>query len=256
MRITPIVAGNWKMNFTPSQAGVFVDKCVNMLLDIERAQVIFCPPFTALERVKNALSSTRHGLGAQNCHWEPKGAYTGEISLEMLIDIGVQYVIVGHSERRHIFGEQDAWINRKINAILETSLNPIFCIGETLDERNAGRTEDVIRNQLTQGLKSVTDISRIIIAYEPVWAIGTGVTATPAQAGESHAIIKQTIRSLYGYDALESLHILYGGSVKPSNAAELIATPGVDGFLIGGASLKAEDFSDIAKTVENKYLRN
>lgn len=256
MRIRPLVAGNWKMNITPSEAGVFVGKCLNMLLDIERAQVIFCPPFTALERVKNALQGAAHGLGAQNCHWESKGAFTGEISLAMLIDIGVQYVIAGHSERRHVFHEPDSWIHRKLNAILEAGLTAILCIGETLEERNAGKTEQVIRTQLNQGLNNISDISGIIIAYEPVWAIGTGVTATPAQAGEAHAIIRRTIRSSFGPKATDSMRILYGGSVKPSNAEELIETPGVDGFLIGGASLDPNDFSDIAHLVENKYIRN
>ncbi|NOZ73902.1 MAG: triose-phosphate isomerase [FCB group bacterium] len=256
MRIHPIIAGNWKMNFTPSESEVFVGKCRNMLLDIERSQVIFCPPFTGLERAKNALQGSTHGLGAQNCHWESKGAYTGEISLEMLIDIGVQYVIAGHSERRHIFNESDSWINRKVKAILNADLTPILCIGETLEERNSGKTEQVIQTQLNQGLNGVPDISGIIIAYEPVWAIGTGVTATPGQAGEAHAIIRQTIRSIFGADNVDALRILYGGSVKPDNAEALIEIPGVDGFLIGGASLKAEDFSDIAHIVEHKYLRN
>ncbi len=254
--IKPIVAGNWKMNFVPSESDTFVDKCRNMLLDIDRAQVIFCPPFTALERVKKALDGSAHGIGAQNCHWESHGAFTGEISLEMLIDIGVQYVIIGHSERRHVFHEPDDWLNRKLHAVLKSDLIPMFCIGETLEERQAGQTETVLRTQLMQGLKSVTDISKIIIAYEPVWAIGTGVTATPEQAGESHAIVRKTIRELYDYESVDSLRILYGGSVKPSNAVALITTPGVDGFLIGGASLKADDFSDIAKTVEQNYIRN
>lgn len=252
----PIVAGNWKMNKSPNEGVSFVGEVANLVLDIEKAQVIFCPPFPGLQPVVQALDSTPLKVGAQNCHWESQGAFTGEVSVPMLIDSGVEYVIVGHSERRHVFHEPDDWINKKVHTVREGDLTAILCIGETLEQRERGETELVLVQQLRDGLQNVPDLSSIIIAYEPVWAIGTGRTASAEQVAEAHTKIQQCLRELYDEDRAYSVPLLYGGSVKPDNARELIETPGVDGFLIGGASLQVDAFVSIIKQVETHYVRN
>ncbi len=247
----PIVAGNWKMYKTPSEGHDFVQKILNLVLEIEKTHVIFCPPFPALFNMVESMPSS-FSVGAQNCHWEKEGAYTGEVSTAMLSDCGVEYVIVGHSERRHVFGEPDEWINRKVLAVKEARLIPILCVGETLEEREDGLTKDVLIRQLTNGLKGVDSLSGLVLAYEPVWAIGTGKTATPEQAVEAHQMVRKYLMELYPHQEAEAVSMLYGGSVKPANAAELINSEGVDGFLIGGASLNVESFTSIIKQVEQE----
>ena len=208
-----------------------------------------CPPFVYLESVASALKGRPVATGAQNMYFEPKGAFTGEISAAMLKDIGCRYVILGHSERRHVFGEPDELIGAKVKAAIEAGLHPIFCVGETLDERDAGKTLEVVERQVRAGLTSASGdtLTSITIAYEPVWAIGTGRNATPQQAQEIHAEIRRLLGSLYGDDVAQVVRIQYGGSVKPENARDILAQPDVDGALVGGASLKADSFLAIAK---------
>ena len=247
MSITPIVAGNWKMNKTPSEGVTFVEECMNMLLDIEKVHVIFCPPFTGLVAIGAA---SPFSIGAQHCHWEDQGAFTGEISVGMLKDCGVDYVIVGHSERRHVFGETDNWINRKIKAIINADLTPIFCIGETLEQRESGHTNQILERQLRDGLKKVDFVEKLVIAYEPVWAIGSGVTAAVEQVADAHLQVKNILSMQFRDSSIDNLPILYGGSVTPDNAKELISVQGVNGFLIGGASLNINSFISIVRKVE------
>ena len=234
----------------------FVDKIKNRILDKVEAKVIFCPPFTSLFSIVKALNGTDFGVGAQNTHFDVQGAYTGEISIGMLKSTGVQYVILGHSERRHIFGETDIWINKKIHAALNAELVPIFCIGETLDDRKSNQTAQVLENQLNLGLQGMESIDpvKMIIAYEPVWAIGTGETASVHQVAESHGYIQSVLERMFGQVGYE-VPILYGGSVNENNAAELIQTDGVSGFLIGGASIKEESFCNIVEQVSKFYKR-
>ena len=246
MKKKPIIAGNWKMNKTPTEGGSFVDRTVNLLLDIKHVSVIFAPPFTGLfdMDVKPPFYSA-----AQNCHWEDSGAFTGEISVSMIRDCGAEYVILGHSERRHVFGESDDWVNRKVKAVLDGGLKPILCIGETLGQREAGQTDLVLESQLELGLKDVAELEHCVIAYEPVWAIGTGVTADSEQVKLAHQAVRKILVELYpGSDAIQ---VLYGGSVTHGNAEELISVPGVNGFLIGGASLDVDSFTSITQTVDN-----
>lgn len=254
---TPIVAANWKMHKTPQEGYAFVNKIRNMLLDIHKAKVIFCPPFTALFHMNAILEETPHALGAQNVHWEPKGAYTGEIAVEMLQACGVTYVIVGHSERRHVFQEPDDWINAKVAAVLKGDLTPILCVGETLQERERDNTEKVLERQLREGLKGLPpdSLAKIIIAYEPVWAIGTGVNANCDQVKQAHETIRNLLRMQDSETEASTVPILYGGSVNVRNAQELIETWGVDGFLIGGASLEVSSLARIVHIVENNYTR-
>ncbi len=254
MNSKPIVAGNWKMHKTVQEGVSFVGEITNRVLDKAEAKVIFCPPFTALFSIVEALDGTAFGVGAQNAHFEAQGAYTGEISVEMLKSTGLQYVILGHSERRHIFGESDAWINQKIHAVLNGGLQPIFCIGETLDDRKENRTNEVLGSQLKLGLEGMQSIDpeRLIVAYEPVWAIGTGETASKEQVAEAHASVKSILKGMFGPET-NDVPILYGGSVNEKNAAELIQTEGVDGFLIGGASLKEDSFCSIIEQVSKFY---
>ena len=246
MKRVPIIAGNWKMNKTSSETMVFIDDVQNLLMGKCSVSVIFAPPFTGLW---NRKITPPFYIAAQNCHWEDAGAYTGEISPLMLKDCGVEYVILGHSERRHIFGETNTWINRKIRSTLKHSLKPIFCIGETLDQRKKGKMKEVLQIQIEKGLKSISSIKNCVIAYEPVWAIGTGLTANIEQIEEAHSWIRQIINNMFG--EMSNNHILYGGSVNQNNAGELINVPSVDGFLIGGASLDSGSFSSIIKTVQN-----
>lgn len=246
MKKKPIIAGNWKMNKTPTEGGSFVDRTVNLLLDIKHVSVIFAPPFTGLfdMDVKPPFYSA-----AQNCHWEDSGAFTGEISVSMIRDCGAEYVILGHSERRHVFGESDDWVNRKVKAVLDGGLKPILCIGETLGQREAGQTDLVLESQLELGLKDVAELEHCVIAYEPVWAIGTGVTADSEQVKLAHQAVRKILVELY--PGSDDIQVLYGGSVNPGNAEELISVPGVNGFLIGGASLDIDSFTSITQTVDN-----
>ena len=239
------------MNKTPNEGTSFLEEILNLLLDIERTQVIFCPPFTGIPGLNKIIKGERFSLGAQNCHWENDGAFTGEISPHMLSAIGVEFVIIGHSERRHIFGETNEMINRKINAVLSGGMKPIFCIGETLQERKNLETEKILVRQLEEGLSKVESLEDIILAYEPVWAIGTGENAYPQQLEQANAIIRTWVRHNYGNNMEDNIQILYGGSVKEDNATDLIKTEGVDGFLIGGASIDAQSFSSIIHQVEN-----
>jgi len=246
----PFIGGNWKMN-TDSKSAVelakgVVQKCGTMLDEVE---ICVCPPFVYLAAVKNALGSSNIGLGAQDVYFEPKGAFTGEISCQMLKDIGCKDVIIGHSERRHVLGETDELINKKLLAAIEAGLLPIFCVGELLEERKAGKTAQVVKEQIQKGMARVTieKAKAVTIAYEPVWAIGTGINAAPQQAQEVHLMIRQLIATLYNEDFAEQMRIQYGGSVKPDNASQIIAQADVDGFLVGGASLKADEFAAIVK---------
>jgi len=253
----PIVAGNWKMNKTPQEGLSFVDECVNLLLKMKGVTVIFSPPFTALFLIESILKITPFHLAAQNVHFAEKGAFTGEISIDMLKACGVEYVIIGHSERRHVFNEPENWINKKVLATVQAGLKPIFCIGETLDQRQTGETGTILNNQLRAGLQGVSEaeMTDVIIAYEPVWAIGTGVTANTDQVADAHIIIRDILKSLYTADIASEMAILYGGSVIPDNSAELIGTTGVDGFLIGGAALNVDSFTTIIKIVQENYKK-
>ena len=242
-----IVVGNWKMNKLPKEGSSFVEESVNLLLDVERVQVIFCPPFTGLlgMNLEHPFS-----LGSQNCHWEGQGAFTGEISTRMLKDCGVSYVIVGHSERRQIFFETNDWIKWKMGAVVDAGLIPIFCIGETLEQRKSGQTDQVLAQQLQDGFKMVNSFKKMVIAYEPVWAIGTGISAKIDQVKDAHLQIKNILSKQFPKNILTDFPILYGGSVTPDNAEELISLPGVDGFLIGGASLNIDSFTSIVRIVD------
>ena len=244
----PIVAANWKMNLTTGPGTDLVRGVAGKLEGFADADVVICPPYTALASVAEILRDDAIGLGAQNVHWEPEGAFTGEISTAMLADMGCEWVIVGHSERRSYFGETDETVLRKVEALLTAGLRPIVCVGETLEQRESDRTEAVLRTQITEGLRGLgSRLTDAVIAYEPVWAIGTGRTATPEQAQAAHAFIRGLISEMAGESIAEGMRIQYGGSVKPSNAAELFALPDVDGGLIGGACLKADSFAEVVR---------
>lgn len=244
---TPLVVGNWKMNLLRNSSLALVQNLRGLLPAQRSVEVAVCPPSVYLDCVSQALQGSGLGLGAQNMHHAPEGAFTGELSGKMLRDIGCQFVILGHSERRQFFGDTNQSVNQKMHAALGDSLTPIVCVGETLDEREKGQTESVIDNQVRGSLAGLTieNAAKIVIAYEPVWAIGTGKTATPEQAEEVHAQIRRILSQLFGTDAAEAIRIQYGGSVKPDNAAELMSQPNIDGALVGGASLQAESFSKI-----------
>jgi len=246
MRKTAI-AGNWKMNSDLNESQNLVSGIINGLGNDEKCDVIVCPPFTSLNDVNSLIKDTRVKLGAQNMFYEDDGAFTGEISVSMLKSVGCEFVILGHSERRTIFGETDEVINKKIKKAIDSGLKVIFCIGETLSQRENGTTNDVVRLQLIKGLEDVSeqDLKNVIIAYEPIWAIGTGKTATPEQAQEVHSFIRNLIIQNYSNDSGEELIIQYGGSVKPDNAATLLAQSDIDGALVGGACLKADLFLSI-----------
>lgn len=243
-----IVAGNWKMNKTVADAVNLVKDLKLDLGELLGVDIVICPPFTALKSVGDVVSGSRIFLGAQNMHWEKSGAYTGEVSAEMLRDLYCHYVILGHSERRQFFGETDESVNRKTKAALASNLKPIVCVGETLQERESGQTFKVIETQVRGSLSGLTkaDLSTCIVAYEPVWAIGTGKTASTAQAQEVHAHIRQLLAAISDDSVAQSVRIQYGGSVKPANAKELFSQPDIDGGLIGGASLDRQ-FIDIVK---------
>lgn len=245
----PLIAGNWKMHKTCSQAEELIQELRQELDGYTEVDVLICPPFTALSSAAELLEGSRIKLGAQNVSWADEGAFTGEISSSMLLDCGCEYVIIGHSERRHLFRESDDMINQKIRQVVGTPLKPILCIGETLSDRERGRVEDVVLGQLEQAVAKLTaeEISRIIIAYEPVWAIGTGRTATPETAEEVHQMIRNWLSEVHSDTLAENSRILYGGSVKPENIGELMAQKDIDGALVGGASLQAENFAQIVK---------
>jgi len=242
-----VIAGNWKMNKDLNESQDLISKIINGLGNDTKCDVIVCPPFTSLSEVSSLIKTTPVKLGAQNLSFEDSGAFTGEISAAMLKSVGCEYVIVGHSERRAIFGEPDEVINKKIKKALEHNLKPIFCVGELLEQREAGITMEVVKSQILNGLKDITpeQLSEIIVAYEPVWAIGTGKTATPEQAQEVHAAIRELIVENFSEDVADSLVIQYGGSVKPENAGELLCKNDIDGALVGGACLKADSFLGI-----------
>jgi len=241
----PIIAGNWKMNKTPAEAAELVKELLPLVKDA-KAEVVVCPPFVCLEAVKKAVAGSNVKLGAQNLHFEKSGAFTGEVSADMLKAVGVDYVIIGHSERRQYFNETDETVNKKIKAALEAGLIPIVCVGESLAERENGITKEIVSAQTKLALKDLTkeQVAGIVLAYEPIWAIGTGRTATADQANETIGDIRSAVREVFG-DAADALRIQYGGSMNPKNASELMAKSEIDGGLIGGASLKAEDFSKV-----------
>ena len=243
-----VIAGNWKMNKNRVEAKALIEEMKPLVADAN-CDVVICVPFTNLETALEATKGTNIKVGAENCHFEKSGAFTGEISAKMLTEMGVEYVIIGHSERRQYFGETDATVNKRTLAALEAGLKVILCVGEMLEDRERGITAELVAMQTKIALNGVTKemLKNIIIAYEPVWAIGTGKTATAEQANEVNAIIRATVASLYGKDAADALTVQYGGSMNAKNAEELLAQPDVDGGLIGGASLKAEDFSIIVK---------
>jgi triosephosphate isomerase len=243
-----VIAGNWKMNKNRAEARALLEELVPMVKDAD-CGVIVCVPFTDLETALEALKGTNVAVGAQNCHWEASGAFTGEISAGMLAEMGVEYVIIGHSERRQYFGETDETVNRRVRAALDAGLKVILCVGETLAQREQGITGEVVGLQTKVALQGVSagELKRIIIAYEPVWAIGTGRTATSAQACEVNHLIREVAAGLYSEEAAAALTIQYGGSMNAKNAEELLNEEDIDGGLIGGASLKAPDFTAIVK---------
>jgi len=246
-----VIAGNWKMNLNLQESISLISGIKNGLGTLSsNVEVIICPPYTSLETASTLVKNSQVKLGAQNMHFEESGAYTGEISAAMLKSVGCDFVILGHSERRTIFGETDATINKKIHKALASGLLPIFCIGETLEEREKGITFDVVKRQVVEGLKNIDSESmkKIILAYEPVWAIGTGKVASKEQAEEVHAFIRKELAALYTSEVAEQIIIQYGGSVKPDNAVELLSQPNIDGALVGGACLKADPFLGIIKS--------
>ncbi|MFH1198211.1 MAG: triose-phosphate isomerase [bacterium] len=247
-----VIAGNWKMFKDLGESVTLISEIKNELNSLpESVEAIVCPPFTSLETASTLLKGSAIILGAQNMHFESSGAFTGEIAPQMLKSVGCEFVILGHSERRTLFFETDSTINKKIKSALANNLKPIFCLGETREEREQGITFDVVDRQLVKGLDGIseTDLEKIIIAYEPVWAIGTGLTATPAQAQEVHEFIRSLIAKIYSASAAEKIIIQYGGSVKPENARELLTQKDIDGALVGGACLKADSFAKIVKSV-------
>ncbi len=245
----PVIAGNWKMFKTGAEAAAMLRELRPKVSMIHDAEIVVCPPFTALAAAAQALAGSNVALGAQNLHFEAQGAFTGELSAAMLKDAGCRWVIVGHSERRQLFGETDEGVHKKTVAALAAGLAPIVCVGETLAEREAGETLEVVGRQVEGALRSLSQaqMDGLVVAYEPVWAIGTGKNATPAQAQEVHAAIRALVGKLHGSGIAGTLRILYGGSVKPENIKDLMAQPDVDGALVGGASLQAESFAAIVR---------
>ena len=241
-----VIAGNWKMNMLPNDTIRFIDELTPLVKDTQ-SEVILCVPYTDLFYAWHSTEGTNIHIGAENMHWEEKGAYTGEVSGQMLKSIGVEYVIIGHSERRAYFAETDETVNKKIKSAIANELKPIVCVGETLEQREEGKTEEIITKQVELALEGLTNeqVKNIIIAYEPIWAIGTGKTATSEDANNSIKAIRNKISSIYGKDIAEKVIIQYGGSVKASNAKELFETSDIDGALVGGASLKVDEFAKI-----------
>jgi triosephosphate isomerase (TIM) len=246
MRI-PFIAGNWKMYKTVQEAVVFVKELRGLVKDVADVEIVVAPTFISVYAVAEAARNTNVGVAAQDLYWEREGAFTGEVSAAMIKDAGAEYVIVGHSERRRLFGETDATVNRKVMTAIAAGLTPIVCIGETLEERERNETLAVLDRQIKEGLSTLAadQVTELVVAYEPVWAIGTGRNATAAQAGEAHAHIRTQLRQWFGGEAADRCHVIYGGSVNPDNIRGLIAEPDVDGALVGGASLNVESFADI-----------
>ncbi len=244
----PIIAGNWKMNNTVAAGTQLIKDLAPLVKDNNKVDIVVCPTFTALAAVAEAAKNTNIHVGAQNVHWEKSGAFTGEISTDMLKEIGVEYVVIGHSERREYFGETDEGVNKRSRAALAAGLIPIICCGETLEIREAGTTNAFVEKQIKAALDqmSAEDVSKLVIAYEPIWAIGTGKTATFEQAEEVCSVIRETVAAKFGKTAADEVRIQYGGSVKPATIDGLMQKPNVDGALVGGASLKAPDFARIA----------
>ena len=244
---TPLIAGNWKMYKTVAEAVKYVKELRGLVKDTDGVEVVVAPTFTALFAAAEAARNSNVGIAAQDLYWEREGAFTGEISAQMISEAGAGYVIIGHSERRTLFGETDASVNRKVAAAFAAGLCPIACIGETLDQRERNETLDVLDRQIKQGLDGLTaeQVGQLVVAYEPVWAIGTGRNATPGQASEAHGHIRSRLKQWFGADAAQLCHVIYGGSVKPENARELLSQPDVDGALVGGASLDVRAFVQI-----------
>jgi triosephosphate isomerase len=243
----PLIAGNWKMFKTSQEANETASKLVELVTDASHTEIMIAPPFTALSTVAEIVKGSNVSLGAQNLFWENEGAYTGEISSAMLVSTGCRYVIIGHSERRQFFGETDEMVNKKINSAVKNGLIPILCLGESEKERDADETFSILDKQIKRGLESFSseNLKTLVIAYEPIWAIGTGKTASSDQAQEVHCFLRESLDKLFNSSLSESIRILYGGSVKPDNIKELMEKPDVDGALVGGASLQAESFSKI-----------
>ncbi len=248
----PVIAGNWKLYKATAEAVKLIRELIPLVNDIALIEIVVAPVFTVLGAAKNALADSGIHLAAQDCFWEEEGAYTGEVSPKMLTDVGCSHVLIGHSERRQFFGETDKTVNRKLKAAIAGGLTAIFCIGETLAERELENTFAVLERQIAEGLIGITETetNQLIIAYEPVWAIGTGKTASEDQAQQAHAFIRELLSELYSPDIAARIRILYGGSVKSDNIKELMSQPDIDGALVGGASLKAESFASIVRFAE------
>ena len=247
-----VIAGNWKMNFTPAEATAFINEIKPMVAGKDNCDIIFCAPYVTIAAAQEAAKGSNIKIGAENVHFAPKGAYTGEVSAEMLTACGVEYVIIGHSERRQYFGETDETVNLRTKVALAAGMKVILCLGEVKEQRLSGITDEVVAMQTKLDLQGVSaeELKNVIIAYEPVWAIGTGLTATPEQAEETCGSIRKVLASMYGEEVAESVTIQYGGSMNEKNAAELLAKPNVDGGLIGGASLVAEKFTAIVDAAQ------
>ena len=243
----PFIAGNWKMYKSVAEAVRYIKEFRVLVEAVDDVEIVVAPTFTAVHAAAEAARNSNIGIAAQDLHWESEGAFTGEVSGAMVRESGAEYVIIGHSERRTLFGESDASVNRKLGSAFAASLTPIVCVGETLDQRERNETFDVLDRQLALGLAGLTSvqIAQLVVAYEPVWAIGTGRNATPGQAAEAHGHIRSQLTQAFGADAAGHCHVIYGGSVKPGNIAELIRQPDVDGALVGGASLEARSFAEI-----------
>jgi len=242
----PIIAGNWKMNMTPAQAKELINELKPLVQDA-KCDVVICPPYVDLALAAELIKDSNIRLGAQNIHWAEKGAFTGEVSANMLKELGVEFAIIGHSERRQYFGETDETVNARAKAAIAAGITPILCVGESLEQRESGKTEEVVKVQVEKGLDGIAaeDVAKLVIAYEPIWAIGTGKTATDEQANETIGVIRNTVAAIFGTDTAAALRIQYGGSMNPKNVKGLMAMPEIDGGLIGGASLKAVDFSQV-----------
>ena len=244
-----IIAGNWKMNKTQAETKAFVKEFIPLVAGNTSTEIVICPVSTCISAAAEAAKGSNVKIGAQNVHWAENGAFTGELSAAMLKDAGAEYVIIGHSERRQYFGETDETVNKRLKAALSAGLKPMVCVGEFLQEREGGLTEKVLDTQLNGGLAGLTpeQMEKVVIAYEPVWAIGTGKTATPAMAEETHAYIRKVLSKMFGAKTADSVRLQYGGSMKADNAKDLVAQPDIDGGLVGGASLKADDFASIVE---------
>ena len=244
-----IIAGNWKMNKNIGESIDLANLIKRSLYNIEEVEIVICPPFTSLSDVNEITMETNIKLGAQDCYWEKEGAFTGEVSVSMLKSVGCEYCIIGHSERRQFFGETNETVNKKLKSLLKENINPIVCVGERLEDRKSGKTFDIIKDHVINSLAGISkeDMMRTVIAYEPVWAIGTGVNATKEQAQEAHKYIRTLLGQVHGEEVAKSVRIQYGGSVKPENIKELISQEDVDGALVGGASLKADSFVQLVK---------